>query len=652
MNATASPSAATDLIPIAAIHPSPTNPRKRFDPDKLAHLGDTILAQGIVQRLLVRPSPTEPGRYECVDGERRLRAAQAIELAAVPAEIRAMSDAEVIAIQLVTGETGEPLSAFEEADGFEQALANGLHTVESIAKGIGRDPTYVSQRRRLLRVPKEVRGAVESGALSVSTASLIGSIPDELDRKVAAQAIMPSGLRDEPLTYKQAQALIRERWMVGLRDAPFSLDDDTLGGPDGAPRACRNCPYLEDKGKGGVVTMCTQPRCYRNKCAVIWDRTAAKAKAAGQRVLTDEETAEVFEKNAPTVQIAFSSPYVAVDSKPTYRHVANEVEDKNLPTWRELLETAAEKKQIAVPTVLARDRNGKQWELVQLSLAIEAARAVDGDMFKKVPVNEAMTSGARFERDAVRATVRATDDFAAKKKAEAEAAKKRLAENCLGLATLHAALAQKAVGCDAITEALLDTALEHAGADGQALFVKAFGLRGGGGDFETADAIAAWFRKGSKAERHAAIPLLLVAQAMRWKGIACEGFVALAAAVKFDIAGVQKEVAAQSGAKAGKAKGKGTKATKGTKVAKKDKAAAPPAAAEAIVCGLPEEKFNAAKAGLGAGKSPEAIAEELQVPVAAITNVKKRLLAQAWEKPVFKTKAAAGAAAKKGGKKK
>ena len=44
-------------IPIALLTPSPTNPRKHFDPDRIAQIAASMLAVGQVQPIRARPNP-------------------------------------------------------------------------------------------------------------------------------------------------------------------------------------------------------------------------------------------------------------------------------------------------------------------------------------------------------------------------------------------------------------------------------------------------------------------------------------------------------------------------------------------------------------------------------------------------------------------
>ena len=62
----------------ARTHPRlPVNPRKRFDPERLKELTDSIRQDGVLEPILVRPvdAGTDGSRFEIVAGERRFRAA-------------------------------------------------------------------------------------------------------------------------------------------------------------------------------------------------------------------------------------------------------------------------------------------------------------------------------------------------------------------------------------------------------------------------------------------------------------------------------------------------------------------------------------------------------------------------------------------------
>src|SRR5262245_13571005 len=84
--------AATRNAPIEFLHPSSMQPRTSFDEEKLQQLSQSILEQGVLQPILVRPHRTKPNEFEIVAGERRWRAAQKAQLHEVPIVVRELGD--------------------------------------------------------------------------------------------------------------------------------------------------------------------------------------------------------------------------------------------------------------------------------------------------------------------------------------------------------------------------------------------------------------------------------------------------------------------------------------------------------------------------------------------------------------------------------
>ena len=66
----------TTTLPLSALTPSGLNPRRRFDETVIAELAASILENGLLQNLVVRPHPTDVGLWQIVAGERRHRALQ------------------------------------------------------------------------------------------------------------------------------------------------------------------------------------------------------------------------------------------------------------------------------------------------------------------------------------------------------------------------------------------------------------------------------------------------------------------------------------------------------------------------------------------------------------------------------------------------
>ena len=74
------------LVPTEKLVANPNQPRRRFAPEDLEDLTNSIREKGIIQPLIVRPR--DEGMFEIVAGERRWRAAQAAQLHEVPVLVR------------------------------------------------------------------------------------------------------------------------------------------------------------------------------------------------------------------------------------------------------------------------------------------------------------------------------------------------------------------------------------------------------------------------------------------------------------------------------------------------------------------------------------------------------------------------------------
>ncbi len=151
-------------LPIALIRPNPAQPRTRFDAESIAALAESIAAVGVVQPLIVRP--LGDGRYELVAGERRLRAAQSAGLETVPALIRDQDEPRRLETALIENVAREDLNAVEEARACATLVEDLGISKDELARRLGRSRPAISNLIRLLDLPPEALGMIESGALS------------------------------------------------------------------------------------------------------------------------------------------------------------------------------------------------------------------------------------------------------------------------------------------------------------------------------------------------------------------------------------------------------------------------------------------------------------------------------------------------------
>ena len=173
---------------IDQIHPGRFQPRRNFGDESMKSLVDSVIAQGVLQPILVRPYPGKPGDYAILAGERRWRAAQKARLHEVPAVLRDLGDREALEIALVENIQRQDLTPIEEAQGYKRLIDEFKHTQEALASALGLSRSHVANTLRLLSLPETVQKMLGDGRLSAGHARALVTArdPEALARKIIA----------------------------------------------------------------------------------------------------------------------------------------------------------------------------------------------------------------------------------------------------------------------------------------------------------------------------------------------------------------------------------------------------------------------------------------------------------------------------------
>lgn len=173
-------------VRVEAITPDPLQPRRIFPEESLQELSESIRQDGVIQPIEV--TQNGPERYMIVHGERRWRAAQLAGLETIPAIVRRRDYDDVTRFvrQLVENIQREDLNDIDRAAGLlhlrellqeelDKAQAEGIKTDEpwgskftwaKVAKRLGYSRQRVHQLIQLLKLPEEIKQAVQEGTLS------------------------------------------------------------------------------------------------------------------------------------------------------------------------------------------------------------------------------------------------------------------------------------------------------------------------------------------------------------------------------------------------------------------------------------------------------------------------------------------------------
>ncbi len=178
-------------VPLDSIRPNPRQPRQVFDDEALAELTHSIREFGVLQPVVVREAD---GGFELVMGERRLRAAIAAGLAAIPAIVRGTANEAMLRDALLENVHRAQLNPLEEAAAYQQLLEEFGATHEELASRIGRSRPQVTNTIRLLNLPIPVQRRVAAGIISAGHARALLGIEDMSAQEDLAGRIVAEGL--------------------------------------------------------------------------------------------------------------------------------------------------------------------------------------------------------------------------------------------------------------------------------------------------------------------------------------------------------------------------------------------------------------------------------------------------------------------------
>lgn len=196
-------------IALADITPHPQQPRRHFDEASLDELAASIAAHGVLQPIIVRAT----GRgYQIIAGERRWRAAQRVQLHAIPAIVRDFDDGVTLEVALIENIQREQLNAIEEGEAYRRLIDDHGHNADALGKLLHKSRSHIANLMRLLDLPDAVRALVADGSLQMGHArALIGYhdaarlAADIVVRGLsvrAVEAIVKQSKRSPPVEYK------------------------------------------------------------------------------------------------------------------------------------------------------------------------------------------------------------------------------------------------------------------------------------------------------------------------------------------------------------------------------------------------------------------------------------------------------------------
>lgn len=241
---------------------APYNPRRTASEESLRELAESILKQGLLQPVLVRPVGD---KHEVVCGSRRTRAAILAGVFSIPAIVKEMSDQEAIEAALTENIQRTDVEPIEEVEAIE-GLSRFYGTDQAIADRLGRSADWVSRRRKLLGLSDSLKESLRAKEFALGWYELASRLPYG-DQVRVLELTRGWGGPDTPA--KLRSYLKREA--KPLAEARF---DTTV--PMGERPACTGCPRntasQADLFGADEPALCQNRTCFDEKAAIFAQR--------------------------------------------------------------------------------------------------------------------------------------------------------------------------------------------------------------------------------------------------------------------------------------------------------------------------------------------------------------------------------------------
>jgi ParB/RepB/Spo0J family partition protein len=206
----ATPAPGVTNEPLSRFLESTLNPRKSFDGASLEELAISIRQKGILQNLVARPHPNQPGKLEIACGARRYRAAMLnVEHAhwtpehLIPVSVRELTDLELLVLAGIENLDRADMHPMDEAELFA-LLERKCMSREDISLQMGRSIGTVHQRIGLAtKLDEKVISAYREGKIGLGQAQAFTIADEKAQRTMLTQVVKdpndywsrPSGIR-------------------------------------------------------------------------------------------------------------------------------------------------------------------------------------------------------------------------------------------------------------------------------------------------------------------------------------------------------------------------------------------------------------------------------------------------------------------------
>jgi len=188
-------------LDVDIIQVNPYQPRKIFNEEKLQELSDSIVANGLLQPIVVTKSND---KFILIAGERRLRAVKLANISTIKAVILEVEDKKLRELALIENIQRDDLNIIEIAYSYAGLIQDYNITHEELSKIVSKSRSSITNILRVLTLSAFAQKMLASDKITLGHAKLIMGL-DEEQQKLIIDSIV-----GQKLSVRETEALVKK----------------------------------------------------------------------------------------------------------------------------------------------------------------------------------------------------------------------------------------------------------------------------------------------------------------------------------------------------------------------------------------------------------------------------------------------------------
>lgn len=236
-------------LAVTEIIPNDNQPRRIFDEALLEELAESIRLKGVIQPIIV--TKLNNGKYMIIEGERRWRASGIAGKKTIPVVVRNTETAkERLELALITNAQREDLNPVELAVAYKKLMDEHNYKHEDLGVIVGKSRSAVTNRLRLLNLPKTVLSLIESKEISEGHARALLALNRESDIISIANAV-----KEKNLSVRDVENMVKAIQNKGTKKEKKVLDANMQGIAKEMETFFNSKVDIKPSKKGGIINI-------------------------------------------------------------------------------------------------------------------------------------------------------------------------------------------------------------------------------------------------------------------------------------------------------------------------------------------------------------------------------------------------------------